>query len=85
MASGREVRTLTGHTDHVSAVTVNSDGKRAVSASCDHSLKARDAETGTLIATFSCDAPALCCMFAGDQQIVAGGASGRVHFLSLEL
>ena len=33
LASGRELRTLTGHTDSVRAVAVTPDGQRAVSAS----------------------------------------------------
>jgi len=44
-----------------------------------------DLETGQTIATFTCDAAAGCCAFAGEGKIVAGDASGRVHFLQLEL
>ena len=44
-----------------------------------------DLETGAAVATFTCDAPVRCCAFAGEHRVVAGDASGRVHFLSLEL
>ncbi len=85
MESGRELRTLTGHSDRVNGVAMSADGRRAVSASRDKTLKVWDLETGAVVATFNCEGPALCCAFAGDRRIVAGDYSGRVHFLSLEL
>ena len=63
-------------------MAVSGDGRRAVSASYDQTLKMSDLETGAVLATFTCDAAALCCALAGARTIVAGG---RVHFLSLEL
>ena len=66
-------------------VAVTADGRRAVSASWDHTLRVWDLETGTPVATFTCDAPALCCAFASAQVIVVGDMAGQVHFLSLEL
>ena len=84
LASGRETRTLTGHTEWVNALAVTPDGKHAASACRDHTLKVWDLATGTAVATFTCDAPTACCVFAGDRKIVAGDASGRVHFLALE-
>jgi WD40 repeat protein len=59
------------------------DGKRAISASGDKTLKVWDLDTGLVIATFYCDAPALCCA-CGEQQIFAGDKSGRVYILSLQ-
>ena len=84
---GPLVRTLSGHTDGVNAVAVTPDGKQAVSASLDQTLKVWDLERGTVVATFTCDGPASarCCAFGGDRRIVAGDQSGRVHFLTLEL
>jgi hypothetical protein len=44
-----------------------------------------DLETGGSIASFTCDAAALCCAFAGCHTIVAGDGAGQVHFPALEL
>jgi WD40 repeat protein len=85
LETGREVRTLAGHSSKVMGVAVTEDGRRAVFASGDPTLKVWNLETGEVSATFTCDAHAFCCAFAGDREIVAGDASGRVHFLSLEL
>ena len=86
-------RNLTGHKALVMAVAVTPDGQPAVSASSDQTLKvwdistARDTglESGECIATFSADGALHACAVAPDgQTIVAGGASGRLHFLRLE-
>jgi|HubBroStandDraft_6_1064221.scaffolds.fasta_scaffold20936_2 WD40 repeat protein len=45
------IRTLTGHSRAVTAVAVNEDGRRAVSASQDGTLKAWDLETGRELST----------------------------------
>jgi len=66
-------------------VAVSAHGWSTVSASLDRTLKVWDLETGSVVATFTRNADALCCAIAGDRRIVAGDASGRVHFLSLEL
>jgi WD40 repeat protein len=79
------LRTLEGHSHPVYGMTVSPDGRRAVSASSDRTLKVWDLETGKPLATFSCDYPASCCTFAGARMVVAGDSSGRLHFLSLEL
>jgi WD40 repeat protein len=65
-------------------VAVTPDGKRAVSASEDHTLKVWDLKTGLLIATFHCDAAARCCAFADAHRIVAGDDGGRLYILRLE-
>jgi putative transposase len=64
---------------------VSGDGRRAVSASWDQTVKVWNPEAGTDVATFSSDAAAECCTIAGEPTIVAGDTLGRVHFLSLEL
>ena len=46
LESGRELRTLEGHSDWVNGVAVTPDGRRAVSASCDKTLKVWDLESG---------------------------------------
>jgi WD40 repeat protein len=79
------IRTLEGHYDYVACVVVSPDGRCAVSASDDYTLKVWDLGVGTALATFTCDAPPQCCAFAGAHRIVAGDSAGRVHFLLLEL
>jgi WD40 repeat protein len=46
LKSGRELLTLEGHTGKVSAVVVTPDGRRAVSASWDGTLKVWELESG---------------------------------------
>jgi WD40 repeat protein len=83
--TGAEVRTLTGHIDWVQAVAITPDGKQIVSASRDNTLKVWDLESGELVASFYGDGALNACAVAPDGvTIVAGEASGRVHFLRLE-
>lgn len=68
------------------------DGCRAVSVSYDRTLKVWDLETGIIVASFTSESPIFCCVIAPDGVtiapdgviIVAGEASGRVHFIRLE-
>ena len=85
LKTGNELRTLAGHSEPVNAVAVSRGGRWAVSASEDKTLKVWDLETGAALATFTCEAYALCCAFSGPRRILAGDATGRLHFLSLEL
>jgi WD40 repeat protein len=83
--SGAERLTLTGHSSLVRAVAITPDGKQVVSASDDNTLKVWDLESGTEIARFIGEGGLYCCAVAPDGvTIVAGEASGRVHFLRLE-
>jgi len=127
LQSGKELKTLTGHTHSVEAVAITPDRKRAVSASWDTSLIVWNLQSGIprkmllahtdsvesvaitpngqwavstsrdkflilwdlhrdeIITTFKGDGELLCCAVAPDGlTIVAGEASGRVHFLRLE-
>jgi WD40 repeat protein len=81
--SGHELRTLEGHSDTVSGVALNGDGRVAVSTSHDKTLKVWEVASGVLLATFTCDAAALCCAFINDRHVIAGDAGGRIHFLEL--
>ena len=49
--SGKSLRTFKGHTGEVLAVAVTSDGRRAVSASSDHTLRVWDLESGQSLRT----------------------------------
>ncbi|MBD0304565.1 MAG: hypothetical protein ICV85_21125, partial [Tolypothrix sp. T3-bin4] len=83
--TGVEVRTLSGHSNWVNAIAFSVDGKYLVSGSSDSTLKVWDWQTGEVIATFTGDSAINCCAVAADGiSIVAGEASGRVHFLRLE-
>jgi len=53
LVSGREVRTLGGHSEALSRVAVSADGRRAVSASFDQTLKVWDVETGRELRTLT--------------------------------
>jgi WD40 repeat protein len=64
---------------------MSEDGKRAVSASDDYTLKVWDLATGEVVATFAADYPLLCCASSHRAEaLVAGDTSGRVHILRLE-
>jgi len=81
----KEHLTLTGHTERVTAVAVTSDSKRVISSSWDTTLKVWDLSSGEVIASFTGERALECCAVAPDGvTIIAGEASGRVHFLQLE-
>lgn len=82
---GSLLYTLEGHTSTVTSVALSVDGKRAVSASWDRTLKIWDMEIGEVIAGIGGDSEIDCCAIAPDgQTIVTGDGTGRVHFLRLE-
>ncbi|MFH7025042.1 MAG: NB-ARC domain-containing protein [Heteroscytonema crispum UTEX LB 1556] len=83
--TGEVVRTLTGHSNSVNALALTLDGKYAISASDDTTVKVWNWQTGEIIASFTGDSGITCCAVAPDGvSIIAGEASGRVHFLRLE-
>ena len=85
LETGRAVRSLAGHEGLVNAVSVFADGRRAISASSDRTLKVWGLATGALLASFTGDASMRCCAVAPTGEvIVAGDVTGRVHFLRLE-
>jgi len=63
---------------------VTLDGRRAVSASYDPTLRLWDLESGKEIATFTGEDDMGNCAVASDgRTIIAGDVSGRMHFLQL--
>jgi len=67
-------------------VAITPDGRHAVSASSDSTLRVWDLESLGEIATFTGESPMWsCCAVEPDGRttIVAGDESGRVHFLRL--
>jgi len=82
---GKSVRTLEGHADRVNAVTVTPDGRRAISASTDHTLRVWDTESGSYVTAFTGVSPMSPCLVAPDgRTIIAREKSGRGHFLRLQ-
>ncbi|AMW28288.1 hypothetical protein H6G58_09345 [Arthrospira platensis FACHB-971] len=60
------------------------DGKRAISASEDKTVKLWDLATGEMLATFTGDGAIASCAVAADGVTVVGGDwLGRVYFLRL--
>jgi WD40 repeat protein len=84
LETGRELRTLKSSSSSVDGVAVSPDGRLAASVSYDKTLTVWDLETGDVIATFTADAPMLCCAFATNRTLVAGDHGGHLHFLALE-
>ena len=82
---GPLLKTLAGHTAGVYALAVSADGRRVISGSYDHTLKLWDINSGKLVATFFGEGAITSVQFAPQiKTIVAGDASGAVHFLRLE-
>jgi WD40 repeat protein len=53
--TGRPIRTLEGHDERVNAMSMTPDGRTAVKACYDHTLRVWDLETGRCIQTFDFD------------------------------
>jgi len=51
LKSGKELRTLKGHTDEVRAVALTKDGRQAISASFDATIKVWDLNSGEILRT----------------------------------
>lgn len=77
-------RTLIGHASSVNGVAILNDSPFAVTASSDSTLKLWDFEKGTVLATFTGEAPFRCCAVGRDgRTIVAGDEIGRLHVLEI--
>lgn len=65
-------------------MAVTADGRLAVSASWDKTLKVWDLESGRVLATFSGETMMLTCAFASENRILVGDYAGKVYDLILE-
>ncbi|MFN6568517.1 NB-ARC domain-containing protein [Dendronalium sp. ChiSLP03b] len=85
LETAKEVFTLTGHSDIVWNVTFTPNDRYVISASSDNTLKVWNLQTRKVIASFIGESDMRCCAVAPDGVlIIAGEASGRIHFLRLE-
>ncbi|GAB1541616.1 hypothetical protein NUACC21_42870 [Scytonema sp. NUACC21] len=67
------------------AIAVTPDGRKAISAGYDNTLKVWDLENRQKVTSFIGDSAMFCCAVAPDGvTIVAGEASGRLHFMRFE-
>jgi len=81
-ASAGLIRVLTGHEASVRSVAVTPDGRRAVSASDDRTLRVWDIETGGELAKIALDGAVWAVAVAPNgTTIVAGDAGGNVYCL----
>ncbi|MFM6908483.1 MAG: WD40 repeat domain-containing protein, partial [Dolichospermum sp.] len=85
LGTGTEKFTVKGYSKYVNAIAVTPDGKTLISGSSDKTIKIWDLVTRKEIATFTGESSITCCAVASDGvTIVAGEASGRLHFLRLQ-
>lgn len=76
------VRTLEGHTANVTGVAVTPDGRFAVSASRDNTLKVWELSTGHAVVTLRTHVSLECCTVIPDgKTFLAGDSAGALHIL----
>jgi len=79
-----ELQTLEGHAEWIQDVAVTPDGNHVISVSSDDTLKVWDIESGEVSVSFSGDSDLRSCAVSPNGAvIIAGDATGRVHFLRL--
>jgi WD40 repeat protein len=79
------VLSYAGHSGQITALAVTRDGRYVVSASHDQTLHLWELATGRMVARFTGDGPlAACAIFPDGSMVVAGEASGAMHFLRVD-
>lgn len=82
----RELFALQGHQGAVRSLTLTPDGMKLVSVADDRTLKVWDTVARKCLATYMADDKLLACAVTPDaHMILAGGVTGRVHFLRLQM
>ena len=79
LESGAELRRFEGHKDWIPALALMPDGRRAVSASEDQTVRLWDLERGTELASFHSDGRLFSCA-AGGEHVVVGDDLGRFTY-----
>jgi WD40 repeat protein len=86
LESGRELLTLQGHADSVSACAVTPDGRRVVSASFDQTAKVWDLESGRELLTLQghADSVNACAVTPDGQRVVSASSDQTLKVWDLE-
>lgn len=77
------MRTLDGHSSWIMGVALTPDGRRAVSASEDSTLRVWDLESGKEVLRMDGGAPFMCCAVADNKLIFAGDNNGGLHWAEI--
>lgn len=82
--TGDRVSTLNGHEGQIDDICITRDGRLMASASKDKSVRLWDLQSGKTICLFMGENAITHCLFSEDERtIIAGEASGVVHFLKI--
>jgi WD40 repeat protein len=78
MTTGEELRTFTGHMDHVTSIAFSPDGHTALSGSYDKTLKLWEVPTGKELRTFTGHADqVLSVAFSPDGRTALSGSTDK--------
>jgi WD40 repeat protein len=78
VASGRQLRTLVGHTRGIADAALSPDGTRVVTASLDHTVRVWDARTGQDLRVLSFTDPPTPLIFSTDGSEIAVGQTSPI-------